>query len=407
MPRERAGSRWTGAARQVRARGLRGVRPDARDGREQPARPAPAGARARARARRCGCCASSTPPAPTGRRPGRARPLLRRRRAASRRCSTSCRPPATACSSSSRTEQARAVAPAVTLPPGASRARRRRRRGHQRGLPRRARRRARGVREDAPRRGPGRVRGRGRRSARGSAEPGALRTPRVLEVAEDYLALEWMRAGRLERGGRGGARPRSGAHPRRRRRPRSATPVRLPAPGTPTRAVRSRDIELRLAAAAQRAHRGLADASTPQRRLLPAGAHGPRARRALAARARGRSSGCASAWPSLPARPSRRRGCTATCGAGNVMADARRAPLADRPLGLRRATARSTWRCCGCSAAPPSGSSPPTTRPRPLAEGWRGARRALPAAAAARARAAVRRLLPSERPNGSRCRYAG
>ncbi len=33
------------------------------------------------------------------------------------------------------------------------------------------------------------------------AEPGALRTPRVLEVAEEYLALEWVEPGRLD--GRG------------------------------------------------------------------------------------------------------------------------------------------------------------------------------------------------------------
>src|SRR3984957_3219067 len=29
------------------------------------------------------------------------------------------------------------------------------------------------------------------------AEPGALRTPRVIEVAEDYLTLEWVAPGRL------------------------------------------------------------------------------------------------------------------------------------------------------------------------------------------------------------------
>jgi fructosamine-3-kinase len=33
------------------------------------------------------------------------------------------------------------------------------------------------------------------------AEPGAVRTPRVLEVAEDYLALEWVETGRLSEGG--------------------------------------------------------------------------------------------------------------------------------------------------------------------------------------------------------------
>lgn len=33
------------------------------------------------------------------------------------------------------------------------------------------------------------------------AEPGAVRTPRVLEIAEDYLALEWIDAGRLTSAG--------------------------------------------------------------------------------------------------------------------------------------------------------------------------------------------------------------
>ena len=33
------------------------------------------------------------------------------------------------------------------------------------------------------------------------AEPGALRTPRVLEVGEDYLALEWIEPGRLDAAG--------------------------------------------------------------------------------------------------------------------------------------------------------------------------------------------------------------
>jgi fructosamine-3-kinase len=33
------------------------------------------------------------------------------------------------------------------------------------------------------------------------AEPGALRTPRVIEVAEDYLALEWVTPGRLSAAG--------------------------------------------------------------------------------------------------------------------------------------------------------------------------------------------------------------
>lgn len=33
------------------------------------------------------------------------------------------------------------------------------------------------------------------------AEPGALRTPRVIEIGEDYLALEWIEPGRLDRAG--------------------------------------------------------------------------------------------------------------------------------------------------------------------------------------------------------------
>jgi len=33
------------------------------------------------------------------------------------------------------------------------------------------------------------------------AEPGAVRTPRVLALAEDYLALEWIAPGRLDAAG--------------------------------------------------------------------------------------------------------------------------------------------------------------------------------------------------------------
>jgi fructosamine-3-kinase len=39
------------------------------------------------------------------------------------------------------------------------------------------------------------------RGLRWLAEPGALRTPRVLEVARDYLVLEWIEPGRLDRAG--------------------------------------------------------------------------------------------------------------------------------------------------------------------------------------------------------------
>ena len=51
------------------------------------------------------------------------------------------------------------------------------------------------------------------------AEPGAVRTPRVLEVADDYLALEWVETGRLneagvEELGRGLARTHTAGAPR-------------------------------------------------------------------------------------------------------------------------------------------------------------------------------------------------
>ena len=46
-------------------------------------------------------------------------------------------------------------------------------------------------------------------------EPGALRVPEVLEVGEDYLAIEWIPRGGLGRDRRGGARPGPGGDPRR------------------------------------------------------------------------------------------------------------------------------------------------------------------------------------------------
>ena len=69
------------------------------------------------------------------------------------------------------------------------------------------------------------------------AEPGALRTPRVLEVGEDYLVLEWIEPGRLDARGRGGARARAGRHPRRGRRRGFGDPT-WPEPGMATLARR-------------------------------------------------------------------------------------------------------------------------------------------------------------------------
>ncbi len=88
---------------------------------------------------------------------------------------------------------------------GEQRAARRRRR-HQRGVPRGARRRQQAfvkTRADAT---PGEYAAEAA-GLRWLAEPGALRTPRVLEVDERYLALEWISAGRLDAAGARGARP--------------------------------------------------------------------------------------------------------------------------------------------------------------------------------------------------------
>ena len=49
------------------------------------------------------------------------------------------------------------------------------------------------------------------------AEPGALRTPRVIEVGEDYLALEWIEPGRLDGAGVEELGRGLAAHPRRGR----------------------------------------------------------------------------------------------------------------------------------------------------------------------------------------------
>ena len=127
------------------------------------------------------------------------------------------------------------------------------------------------------------------------AEPGTIRVPEVLEVSDEYLALEWVEPGRLDAAGeeelgRGlAAVHRAGA----------------PAFG----AFRDGADELRIAS--------LTFDVTPAgdwpallRRAADPAARGRAARRAAAAP----SSACASGSPTSPARPSRRRGCTATSG---------------------------------------------------------------------------------------------
>ncbi len=94
------------------------------------------------------------------------------------------------------------------------------------------------------------------------AEPGALRVPRVLDVGERYLALEWVGSSRAgvepvgpERHGRRGARTRPRGDPRGGR-----------AVLRRTAAARRR---LRLAGAARTSRRRTGRRSTRERRLLP------------------------------------------------------------------------------------------------------------------------------------------
>ena len=139
------------------------------------------------------------------------------------------------------------------------------------------------------------------------AEPGALRTPRVLEVAEDYLVLEWVQQGSLsadgaEELGRGlalthaAARARSAVRRLRASdggatRPRAS--ARCDSPTTPRPTGRPST-----PSAACSRWRGSPASAAPSRSAE-----------------RTRSRRCASACPSLPARPSRPRGCTGICGA--------------------------------------------------------------------------------------------
>ena len=228
------------------------------------------------------------------------------------------------------------------------------RRLDQRGVPRRARRRPPGVRQDA-RATPGRrVRGRGGRRWPGWPSRARVRRPRGAR-------------GRRRRSSRcsGSSRARSSAAGEEELGRGLAG---LHAAGAPASAP-NRDAADRPARARRRPRRRrLADVLRRAARCARccAGAR----RGAVAPRARGGRRACASGWPSSPARPSRPPACTATCGA---------ATSSPTPTGARgwstppptAATARSTWRCCGCSARPSPrvarrlrGGRPARRRPR-------------------------------------------
>ncbi len=137
------------------------------------------------------------------------------------------------------------------------------------------------------------------------AEPGALRTPRVIEVGEDYLALEWIEPSRLDAAGteelgRGLAATHAAG----------AADFGDPRLGGSGASAPSR---LWLAAPAQRADRAIGPPSTPSDacdrwRRSPTSAAPCRIRESA------QSSGCVRGSPSWRVRPSLRRGCTETCG---------------------------------------------------------------------------------------------
>ncbi len=140
------------------------------------------------------------------------------------------------------------------------------------------------------------------------AEPGALRTPRVLDIGERYLALEWIAPGRLDDAGaeelgrglaathaagaeRFGAIGGSGGSRLRRSSPRGSARWGCPT-SPPTTGPRSTP-----SGACARSPR-----SRATRRALPA-LGGRRGGARVRAHAR-----------AVPVRPSRPRGCTGICG---------------------------------------------------------------------------------------------
>ena len=107
-------------------------------------------------------------------------------------------------------------------------------------------------------------------------------------------------------------------------------------------------------------------------------------------RARGRAA-CASGSPPSPARPSRRRACTATCGAATCCGAAGRPFLIDPvAYGGHREVDLAMLRLFG---APGPRMLAAYEEVAPLADGHRGPRRAVAAVPAARPRGAVRRRL--------------
>ena len=213
------------------------------------------------------------------------------------------------------------------------------------------------------------------RGLRWLAEPGALRTPRVLEVADDHLVLEWVPQGSLssegaEELGRGLALTHAAGAPAFGAPPfffvRTPLPVLLP-PSTPKRAAR-----------ATRRPRPSARCGSPTtppptgRPSTPSGAcsrsHVSRASVAFSrSGGRTRSRRCASACPKLggPA------GAAGAAARGSVERQRdgrrRRPPVADRPLRLRRPSrggSRDAARCSAGRRDRNGASSRPTRRSR-------------------------------------------
>ena len=244
-----------------------------------------------------------------------------------------------------------------------------------------------------------RARGRSRASTpprrpglRWLAEPGALRTPARAGGGRGLPGARVDRAGRrCARDGRGGARARA-------RAARTCAGARA---ASARRRALAATTRLRLAAAAQRAGAGLAELL---RRAPPA------ARSRAIARERGALSRagaravervCERIERAVRARPSRPSRLHGDLWGGNVMAGADGRPWLIDPSVLRRPPRGGPGDAAAVRGAVGSAMFDAYEEAAPLAEGWERARGALPAAAAARARAAVRRLLRG-RPSASR-----
>ena len=182
----------------------------------------------------------------------------------------------------------------------------------------------------------------------------------MLEVGEDYLALEWIEPGGLERGGRGGARTR-----------RSPLTHAAGAPcfGDPGLGERlGVEARVRLAAPPNEPRRGLA---LLLRRAAPAAARADRARarRAAPRRRWRRSSACASGSASSPGPPEPPARLHGDLWSGNVLADARGRPWLIDPsaYGGHREVDLAMLRLFG---APSERIFEAYEEVPPLAEGW-------------------------------------